>query len=209
MNKHILFPTLVYQKALVSKPADSKRRNKELLREIEVYQTEDELGQRWSRKNYRHGYTSYGSRDQLFVNSPTFAELGKKIDLHVKAYLEDLGYETDLNELILNTMWVNCMPKGSYHTMHIHPQSVISGTYYVETPPGSGAIKFQDPRSFAFMNSPKLKKSAPAEMQRFFTIQPKAGEVVLFESWLNHEVTENTSSKARVSVSFNYDWISG
>jgi uncharacterized protein (TIGR02466 family) len=209
MKTHSLFPTLVYQDALLPKPQEAKLLKQSLLHEITICQEEDKLGQLWSKRNYRHGYTSYGSRDRLFDNSPTFAELGKKIDQHLKKYLKSLCYEANLNSLVLNTMWVNVMPKGAYHTMHIHPQSVISGTYYVEIPLHASAIKFQDPRAGLLMNSPKINKSAPSEMQRFYQVEPRAGDVVLFESWLSHEVPENKSSKPRVSVSFNYDWISG
>ena len=103
--------------------------------------------------------------------------------------------------------WLNMMPEGAFHTSHMHPQSVISGTYYVEIPTGASAIKFEDPRLGLFMNAPEVKSSAKTHNQRFVSLKLKAGEVVLFESWLRHEVPTNKSKMPRVSVSFNYGWV--
>jgi len=38
------------------------------------------------------------------------------------------------------------------------------------------------------------------------TIPALAGRLVLFESWLRHEVPPNPVNDERVSVSFNYSW---
>ena len=43
--------------------------------------------------------------------------------------------------------WVNILPDGGFHAAHIHPLSVISGTFYVATPEGSSALKFEDPQA--------------------------------------------------------------
>lgn len=99
------------------------------------------------------------------------------------------------------------MPEGAFHTMHIHPLSVISGTYYVQTPKNCSAIKFEDPRMVGFMASPPRAEKAQERNQRFVELKPQAGHVVLFESWMRHEVPQNLSSTERISISFNYDWI--
>jgi uncharacterized protein (TIGR02466 family) len=57
------------------------------------------------------------------------------------------------------------------------------------------------------MASPPRKSNARPENQRFISLQPKAGEIILFESWMRHEVPPNSSKQERVSLSFNYDWI--
>jgi uncharacterized protein (TIGR02466 family) len=204
-----LFPTLVYKNALENSPSSKNKINKQLLKEIHIFHKEDKVGQNWSRENYRHGYTSYGSRDRLFDDSPTFFELKNKIDAHVKKYLKALHYNVSPQSLSMNTMWMNVMPKGAYHTMHIHPQSVISGTYYVNATERSSAIQFEDPRMGFFMNSPLVDTKAAPRFQRFFKIHPHAGDVVLFESWIRHEVSENEDTNDRISVSFNYDWVHG
>jgi uncharacterized protein (TIGR02466 family) len=56
------------------------------------------------------------------------------------------------------------------------------------------------------MAAPLQKKSTPEHQQRFYFLKPQVGQIVLFESWLRHEVPANKSTKDRISVSFNYEW---
>ncbi|AGH95533.1 TIGR02466 family protein [Pseudobdellovibrio exovorus] len=196
---HKLFVTQVYQ-------AKIKTDLKDLEQEIYQIQNADIEGKKWSSSHYPNGYTSYGSWDQLQQMSSTFANLEKRIDLHVHKFTQALGYDLPKKSLRMNSFWVNIMPAGALHTAHIHPHSVVSGTYYVSIPPRASAIKFEDPRLVSFMNSPLVKPKAAKELQRFFSLAPKAGDVVLFESWLKHEVPMNQSKQPRISVSFNYDW---
>lgn len=196
---HQLFTTLVYQKKLAFNLEDLKI-------EIQQIMTADGAGMKWSKQNYRNGYTSYGSWDQMHKMSSTFESLQKKIDTHVESYLKKLEYDVSMKSLQMDTFWVNVMQTNTIHTAHIHPHSVISGTFYVDIPPKSSAIKFEDPRLGFFMNSPLQKVSAKPQNQRFFSIQPEAGDLILFESWLKHEVPLHTAKKPRISVSFNYGW---
>ena len=196
---HQLFVTQVYQASL-------KTDLKDLKKEIIQIQTADKKGQAWSQQNYVNGYTSYGSWDQLHKLSSTFKSLEHKIDGHVFKYAKSLDFDIKKGSLKLNSIWVNVMPAGALHSAHIHPLSVISGTYYVETPPQASSIKFEDPRLGFFMNTPQIKSKSKKTNLRFFSIAPKSGDLVLFESWLKHEVTVNKSKKPRISVSFNYGW---
>lgn len=197
-----LFPTVVYQSAL-----SAAKLNKDLLRECYIYRDIDEEGQAWSSEHYIGGYTSYASMNYLFDTSPTFAELRKKIDKHVGAYARQLQMDLGGGKLAMSTCWINIMPARTNHSLHLHPLSVISGTYYVSTPRGTSALKFEDPRLSKFMAAPPRDEKARPENQRHVSLQPKAGDVILFESWLRHEVPPNPSKQDRVSISFNYEWV--
>jgi uncharacterized protein (TIGR02466 family) len=96
------------------------------------------------------------------------------------------------------------MEKEAIHAPHIHPHSVISGTYYVAVPPGSGAIRFEDPRLALMMAAPARKLNASQQNRPFVDIQPKPGLLLLWESWLRHGVEANRARGRRVSISFNY-----
>lgn len=198
-----LFPTFLYEAPLGGPTA----LNRDLVREAGQIRDLDDAGRRWSQKNYPGGYTSYGSMDHLHHMSSTFGDLEKILDRHVAKYIRHLEMDIAPKELALSSCWVNIMPPGVTHTMHLHPLSVISGTYYVQIPPGSGDLKFEDPRLEAFMASPPRKATARLDNQRFYRHKPKAGQVVLFESWMRHEVTPHAGKRERISVSFNYDWV--
>lgn len=197
---------MVYRAALARSP-QIKTLNKDLLLESRRLVDVDRKGLEWSSKNYEGGYTSYGSMDRLHEFSTSFDDLRKQIDHHVRKFATGLELDISPKALQMTSCWVNVMPAGVTHSMHLHPLSVISGTYYVQTPPGSGALKFEDPRMDSFMATPPRKTKARIENQRHVSLQPKAGELILFESWLRHEVPAHKGKTPRISVSFNYDWI--
>jgi uncharacterized protein (TIGR02466 family) len=200
-----LFPTDIYYALLTT--TGLKRLNQDLLEESLKFSQIDNAGIAWSKKNYRGGYTSYGSIAHMHQVSTTFEDLQKAIDKHVRKYIKHLEMDINPKQIQMTSCWINIMPAGTFHTMHIHPLSVISGTYYVQTPKNCSSIKFEDPRMAGFMASPPRTEKAKERNQRFIELKPQAGHVVLFESWMRHEVPQNTSSTERVSISFNYDWV--
>jgi uncharacterized protein (TIGR02466 family) len=199
-----LFPSFVYQTPV--KPRGLEKLNKELLDEAYKIRSIDASGQEWSQINYPGGYTSYGSMSELHIFSSTFDSLRKLIDRHVADFVRHLEMDIKPQELQMRTCWVNIMPKNVTHSMHIHPLSVISGTYYVKIPKGAPGLKFEDPRMGLFMATPPRKAKAKPDNQRFVTLKPEVGQVILFESWMRHEVPQNPVDSERVSISFNYDW---
>lgn len=204
MPTHSLFPTLVYSARL--KNSNLRVFNSRLLRECLQLRADDASGRRWSKKNYPGGYTSYNSVARLYEVSPTFAQLKEKLDRHVQKFVRQLELDTTRRALAMTDCWVNIMPRRVVHTWHLHPLSTISGTYYVQTPPGSSGLKFEDPRLERFMAAPPRKSNCKKEYQPWFVVPARSGQLVLFESWLRHEVPPNISKSERVSVSFNYNW---
>ena len=167
---------------------------------------DDEAGQQWCEDNGYPGYTSYASLTDLPWRFPIFADLVKVLDAHVAAFVEDLEFDLDGKELKLEDIWINILPEGGTHSAHIHPHSVISGTTYVAMPDGAGAIKFEDPRLQMMMAAPARRKDVRPELKTFTYVSPEVGEVLLWESWLRHEVPVNMAEEERISVSFNYSW---
>jgi uncharacterized protein (TIGR02466 family) len=163
---------------------------------------DDKAGQRWSREHGYGGYTSYASLNDLTRRASIFADLEIAIAKQVAGFARELQFEK--GRLRLDSLWVNVMDKGAVHTPHIHPHSVISGTYYVTAPPGSGAIRFEDPRLPMMMAAPPKKPNAHPENRSFVDVTPKAGMLLLWESWLRHGVEPNDARGRRISVSFNY-----
>ncbi|HYW16763.1 MAG TPA: 2OG-Fe(II) oxygenase family protein, partial [Allosphingosinicella sp.] len=86
----------------------------------------------------------------------------------------------------------------------IHPHSAVSGTVYVTVPPGSGALKLEDPRLPMMMAAPRRRDDAPEELRTFVYAEPAPGSVFLWESWLRHEVVPGRGKGERISISFNY-----
>ncbi|MDJ0824455.1 MAG: 2OG-Fe(II) oxygenase family protein [Rhodobacter sp.] len=167
---------------------------------------DDEAGQDWCEANGYPGYTSYASLSDLPWRFPIFADVVAALDAHVASFAEDLEFDLEGRELKLEDIWINILPEGGMHASHIHPHSVISGTTYVAMPDGASALKLEDPRSARMMAAPARTPDAREELRTFVYVTPKAGEVLLWESWLRHEVPMNMSEGERISVSFNYGW---
>ncbi len=205
-----LFPTLLHRGRLARGPARQPvpRFLAALARETQAFRELDEAGEKWSRKSYPGGYTSYSSITDLAFRSSSFGYLRDWIDREVGLFARELDLDLGRGRLQMSAFWLNIMGPGCHHSFHLHPLSTISGTFYVQVPKGSGCLKLEDPRLPAFMGSPPRKSSARTANQRFVDLEPRAGDLILFESWLKHEVPANRAKQERISVSFNYDWIS-
>ena len=200
-----LFVTRLYR-AKLNELAKKKIDTDELLETCYSVAEDDEAGQEWCVANDYPGYTSYASLDDLAWRMPIFGEVQKALDKHVAAFCDELGFDLKGKKLKCNALWINILPEGGTHASHIHPHSVISGTTYVSMPEGTSALKLEDPRLPMMMTAPLVRKDAPQELQRFVYVKPEVGEVLLWESWLRHEVPMNMADDERISVSFNYGW---
>ena len=198
------FPTQIYCTPL--QPRGLERLNTELATECRQLRDFDAAGRKWSAKNYPGGYTSYASMNTLHTFSSSFGDLERKLNRHVRAFAKALDMDLRGREVRMTDCWVNIMPENAAHSMHLHPNSFISGTYYVATPAGCPGLKFEDPRLASLMAAPP-KNAAPHDANRLYTTYPaEAGNVILFESWLRHEVAQNRTAEERISISFNYAW---
>ena len=168
---------------------------------------DDDAGNDWCEANGYPGYTSYASLTDLPWRFPIFKDLVAVLDAHVAAFAKDLEFDLGEGKLELEDIWINILPEGGSHGSHIHPHSVISGTTYVAMPDGTSALKLEDPRHAMMMAAPTRVKAARRELQPFIYMQPKVGDVLLWESWLRHEVPMNMAEENRISVSFNYKWV--
>ncbi len=204
MGTEVLFPTLVYTAR--AKATNWRELNERLLRECRQLRVDDTAGQRWSRKNYPGGYTSYNSANRMQRLSPTFATLERSLNRHVRAFTRALQFDLGGRSLEMTDCWVNVMPRNVTHGLHLHPLSTISGTYYVSTPRGSPGLKLEDPRLARFMAAPPRRHDASPANRPWVTLPAEAGKVILFESWLRHEVPANPVAAERISISFNYSW---
>ena len=198
------FPTLLYTAAL--QKSGAREFNRQLLKECRQIREDDAAGRRWSALNYPGGYTSYGSAHRLQNVSPTFETLRRKLQRHVDAFAAAVEWDLEGRALSMTDCWVNIMPRRTVHGLHLHPLSTVSGTYYVQAPSGCPGIKFEDPRLDRLMAAPPRKPGARPRNRVWISVPAEAGHLVLFESWLRHEVAANPIGAERVSISFNYNW---
>ena len=202
MSLRPLFVTQVNEASLAAVPGFDGF-NAELADACRMLAVEDGAGRAWCRAHNYRGYTSYGSLNDLPQRLPEFAELKKHLDRHALAYARALNFDL-ARKPRLDTMWVNILKPGGAHSGHIHPHAFLSGTVYVDVPDGASALKLEDPRLPMMMARPSVALDAPETEQPFVYLAPRAGTVLMWESWLRHEVPMNAAKADRISVSFNY-----
>ena len=164
---------------------------------------QDRAGQAWSKAHGYRGYTSYASLDDLPIRDPRFGDLVRHLNRHAAKFADACAFDLGRKPR-LDSLWVNILKPGGTHSGHIHPHSIISGTLYVEIPPGAGSLKLEDPRLPLMMAAPPRRPDAAEDLQSFVYAQPAPGTIFLWESWLRHEVVAGNAKAERVSISFNY-----
>lgn len=166
---------------------------------------DDRAGQEWASKQGYLGYTSYDSIDDLAAHAPVFAELKSVLDVHAAIFARLLEMDLRGKQLRMERCWVNVLGPGGMHSGHIHPHSVLSGTIYIAVPSGAGALQFEDPRHAIMMHAPARNPAGRTDHQPFVALAPARGTLMLWESWLRHEVSAHRGEGERISISFNYD----
>lgn len=96
--------------------------------------------------------------------------------------------------------WANIHDPDGYNVMHVHPNALLSGCFYLSVPDGAGALVFRDPRPGVAL-SPFLTNGVNTNQK--VQLAPKAGLLVLFPNWLEHAVDPNLADAARVSIAMN------
>ncbi len=192
-----LFATRIYQASLADDRAWPAL-HADLVEACDMLANEDHAGRAWCKANGYGGYTSYASLNDLPRRATAFGDLKRRLDKHAAAFASRLDFDLGGGRLALDSLWVSMLKSGAAHSGHIHPHSVVSGTVYVTVPPGAGALRLEDPRLPLMMAAPPRPS--------FETLTPAPGALVLWESWLRHEVLASAAKSARVSLSFNYAW---
>jgi uncharacterized protein (TIGR02466 family) len=201
-----LFATRLYEASLTA-AAGFEAFNAELEAACRMLAAEDKAGRSWCKAKGYGGYTSYASLDDLPRRATVFADLKRRLDRHAAAFAENLHLDLGARgRLVQDSLWVNILKSGAAHSGHVHPHSVLSGVIYVAVPEGAGGLRLEDPRLPLMMAAPPRRPDAPEAERSFVTLEPAAGTLFMWESWLRHEVLAHGGKAPRISISFNYAW---
>jgi len=133
---------------------------------------------------------------------PNIALLSKQIDKGVLIAASHLNLKSNIDLSIVN-MWININSTGNYNSCHIHGDALLSGVYYVKSPDLGQSIVFQNPCSARNFITSTFTNMNNALTFNTVEYKPIKGRLILFPSWLPHEVKLNNSEDDRISISFN------
>jgi uncharacterized protein (TIGR02466 family) len=128
---------------------------------------------------------------------PEFAALNQAIRAACSNALAEMGQQQIPFTL---RSWINMHDRGGFNFLHMHEGSLLSGSFYVSAPTGSGQFVFRDPRSGVRMG---YVKGGVPNGHADIHLTPSDGLLVLFPCWMEHYVEPHDSDEARITIAFN------
>jgi uncharacterized protein (TIGR02466 family) len=166
-----------------------------LLQEVKVEQQRDREGEKWSNVMGWHSANNLHQRE-------SFGGFNKIILQNVLEIAKFLHWDLQQFSLEITTCWAIVNGKMAYNSVHNHPNSILSGVYYLQAPENCGGIYFSDPRPASQMLIPPVTEFNLWTFPKV-SYKPHTGTMLLFPSWLLHGVEMNMSEELRISLSFN------
>ena len=146
-------------------------------------------------------YTTFAYPQSLgLLKREPFSDLEPIILREATRFGHELSLQIETYPPRVTDFWVNIFGKGHAQDVHRHPNSIISGIYYVQAPEDAGSLVLHAPADDELM--PPVERSNPLNSGTQLW-QPVAGQMLLFRSWLRHSVMPNRSDEERISVAFD------
>ena len=142
-----------------------------------------------------HSGTS--SINQQILNISTFKILKENILKYSSFYLKKMSHEFE--ELQISNSWVNILHQKQIVHPHKHPNSYISGVFYLTE---GSHINFFNPSGFSAHNIGPIISNLPNSYPEEEQIKPQKGLLLIFPSYLKHSVNPSDIDN-RISIAFN------
>ena len=155
------------------------------------------------RSTFDSGKIATGSgwqSNDIFSNDDFFSEFILEIEKQANNFAKELEINQSLK---LFNLWININGYKDFNLRHTHANSIISGVFYVKVPDKSGKITFYHPAFKLMMREWDLNLKHNHYTSSIWGVVPRKGRLLLFPSWLEHEVSPNLSQESRISISFN------
>ncbi|HEX5207403.1 MAG TPA: TIGR02466 family protein [Steroidobacteraceae bacterium] len=144
----------------------------------------------------RSNRNGWNSKEMNVLEQPVWAPLRQAVYSACAAVLAEMGRRGDFHL----QSWINLHDRGGFNFLHMHEGSLLSGSFYLKVPAGSGALVFRDPRPGVLHGI--IKGSIPNGHANV-DLRPSEGLLVLFPCWMEHYVNPHESDEPRICIAFN------
>ena len=141
------------------------------------------------------------SNDSYILNNKIFKDLKKELDLRVKDYFDKIICPDNNIKPYITQSWLNYTETNQYHHKHAHPNSLISGVFYINCDEKFDKIKFFKRNNYETIKIEIKKWNLWNSENWWFPI--KTGDIIMFPSSLTHMVETKQGSNTRISLAFN------
>jgi len=154
-------------------------------------------------KNKKDFYKNEGnitSNNNYILNEKPFANIKKELDLRVQDYFDKVISPANNITPYITQSWLNYTETNQYHHKHAHPNSLVSGVFYINCHEKHDKIKFFNDKYQTIKLEIKDWNMWNSESWWFSV---KTGDVILFPSSLIHMVETKEGTNTRISLAFN------
>ena len=155
--------------------------------------------------SYTNGFTTYHDNPfARFTQHPSARDFFAVFESAANVFGQSQGIDLNTHSACVSAVWISRINKGGSHLRHVHGDSHMSGTMYVDAPSGASPIRFHSPVTtvMRFCPLPTAVKSNKATAE-YVDYEPTPGRLLLWDGWLEHEVPLNPAEGNRDSISFN------
>jgi len=132
-----------------------------------------------------------------WLTKEIYALFKENVDFYSRSdpvFASSLGSEIKIN------YWTNINQPGSRNDIHAHKPGICSGVYYIQGS-NTGSLKFINPANILSDCNPR------SPFTRAFQINPKDRDLVMFPSWMPHEVEQNLSDRERINIAYDVAFV--
>jgi len=130
--------------------------------------------------------------------------LAKYINFACREYMLEIGFNPN-SDLRIET-WLNLNLPDTHHSRHEHFGCFMGGVLWLAVPEKSGDFNIFDPVGVRAQNTTQYlfaRNGNTAYNTSIYTVIPQVGKMIMFPSWLQHQVEANESNEDRISIAFN------
>ncbi|NDG30369.1 hypothetical protein EB118_09890 [bacterium] len=153
-----------------------------------------------NKKTFTKNEGNITSNNNYILNEKPFTNIKKELDLVVKDYFEKVISSTDSTTPYITQSWLNYTETNQYHHKHAHPNSLVSGVFYINCHEEHDKIKFFDDRYKTI--KPEIKDWNLWNSESWW-FPVKTGNIIMFPSSLTHMVETKEGNNTRISLAFN------
>ena len=140
------------------------------------------------------------SKDSYILEKKEFIHIKKELEKEIKYYFKEVLKAADVEPYITQS-WLNYTQVNQFHHPHSHPNSLVSGVFYIEADKENDKISFVKPN---YCQQLELKvKEFNDWNSKSWALPTETGDVFLFPSTLEHNVDYKKGTNTRISLAFN------
>lgn len=144
---------------------------------------------------------NFTSSNNYILDEKPFAKLKDELFLRVENYFERIVTPKYNVSPYITQSWINWTDTNESHHMHAHSNSIISGVLYLNADKKYDSIKFHKHNNYQTLKFPTSNYHVFNSQSWTFPVH--TGEIILFPSYLSHEVSQKIGDNLRTSLSFN------